>query len=407
MLNTIEDLLEFAAGLHKDSAIVLESKDSNIITSIARQVFKGTALTDRQLSLMQTKLKTYEEQFTILGHEFDNALGNLRQPLRNIDRSKYIKVVEFVDCVGQDKVFESYKSDYKWIKIRFPFSKKLITLLEGLSTNPKTYYHEKGSHEHSYALTESNIVKIYENFKDKEFDIDSVLVSAYNEIKKIEEQKDLYLTGFFDNQLKNLNKDAKELALKEIGPCTKDNIIQYVDRKLRYGIDYIPENISSSLDKKYIVNRSECEVLAAPSKITLETLLMDIHELDRYPLLVVLSSKAETELYQCYQFFRDIISSEQQSVLFREEGETEFNNLVKQYKLNNWVDKNTKVVYININKLPKVLFKSNFNPIAAIAFESRMNRNVDNYILSNCDLIVFREEELSPIRRYSRFYGRL
>ena len=66
MLNnhTIEDCLEILAGFRKESdGFALIKEDYTIMYSIAKQVFKGTALTDRQFALMQTKLLSYSDQF--------------------------------------------------------------------------------------------------------------------------------------------------------------------------------------------------------------------------------------------------------------------------------------------------------------------------------------------------------
>ena len=91
-LLTIEDCLETLTGLSSNDKFEIDSNDKTIINSIARQVFKGTALTDRQFLLMKEKLSSYFEQFlsnNYTGHE--NAIHELRQPLREIDRSKFIK----------------------------------------------------------------------------------------------------------------------------------------------------------------------------------------------------------------------------------------------------------------------------------------------------------------------------
>ena len=87
-LHTIEDCLETIAGLSCDSRIEIDKSDKTIMYSIARQVYKGSALTDKQYALMKTKLATYKNQF--LENKFDNfdiALESLRLPLRKIDRS--------------------------------------------------------------------------------------------------------------------------------------------------------------------------------------------------------------------------------------------------------------------------------------------------------------------------------
>ena len=53
--NTIEDLLEILAGLQGQGQIQIDPNDATIMHSVARQTFKGTALTDRQYNLMKEK----------------------------------------------------------------------------------------------------------------------------------------------------------------------------------------------------------------------------------------------------------------------------------------------------------------------------------------------------------------
>ena len=96
MLNaeSIEDLLELFASMHSSEvSIKPNSSDVTIMYSIARATFKGTALTDRQFALMQTKLETYRDQFESQGVDFSSCIGVTRQPLREIDRRKFIKML--------------------------------------------------------------------------------------------------------------------------------------------------------------------------------------------------------------------------------------------------------------------------------------------------------------------------
>ena len=170
--NTIEDCLELLAGFRKESDnFSLMKEDYTIMHSIARQVFKGTALTDRQFALMQTKLLAYKDQF-------DNAdipleINKLRHPLREINREKYI-------TLKNDK-----------IKVRFPFKKSDIMLINEISHKAKGYNHKKGSHEHFFDYTEINVLNILNRFAGKSFKIDTELVEVYHEMKHMEAQKNI------------------------------------------------------------------------------------------------------------------------------------------------------------------------------------------------------------------------
>ena len=405
--NSIEDLLETLAGLQGQSKMQIESNDATIMNSIARQTFKGTALTDRQYALMKEKLQYYRDQFTALEYDFDRAVDTLRQPLRHIDRSKYIKIVSHSEMLGPDREYESYKKDWKWIKIRFPFAKKLIIKVNELSS-VRDYYHEKGSHEHYFKLTEKNIVNVIEKFKDSEFEIQQELIEYYNKIEGIKSKKELFVPRIFNYELINVSEKAKTLAEQEIGKLDKDTLIKYIDRRQRYGIvEHDAETLTGDFIED-IVFRKDNEMLFKPSEYNLNRVLESIERLDRYPLLVLLDEdKADEQLYNIYNFYKDFLPSEEQCVLFRTETDknSEFNQMVADYKLNNWLDNNTKVVYINTNKLPKLLLSSDWRPVTTFTFNSRINRIIDLYIKEFSDLIIFYDNEISPIRRYSRYYG--
>ena len=91
------------------------------------------------------------------------------------------------------------------------------------------------------------------------------------------------------------------------------------------------------------------------------------------------------------------------SVLFRVDNDKdsgkEFNEYIREHKLNNPLDKNTKVVYINSNKFPKPLLKNEWNPNTVLTIGSqRMNTKVSDYV-NPLDLIIHYDTELSPFNR--------
>lgn len=404
MLNTIEDLLEFATGLKKNSQIELDPSDSNIICSIARQVFKGTALTDRQFSLMQEKLLLYRNQFVNVDCDFDIAINNLRQPLRHIDRTKYIKVVSHLEMVGPDSVYESHKEKWQWIKVRFPFNKKDILKIEKTLSkcNRQEYYHKKGSHEHYFLCNEKNTKNILDQFSNSSYEIDKCLKTFYDEIQIIYNHPEKYIPTVKDNILYSVSENVIEKI-----NAKKLNWKQIHDQKRRYGLRVDSKIQGNTLDCQ-IANREDVDFISNPDNQKLDDILLAIYDLNRFPLLIMLSeNNAENQLYNCYNFFKNIIPTEQQSVLFRLPSTTgsSFNTLVSDKNLNNWVDNNTKVVYINKDKLPKVLLTADWKPITSLVFTSTVNRNVLTYIEFNCDLNIIRDTGYSPFRKYGRRYG--
>ena len=96
-LETVEDYLEVLAGLQGNDKIKIDNADCTIMYSIARQVFRGKSFTDRQLEVVCLKLNYYGNQFTNLGYTNLQDVLNMqvtRSPLRKVDRSQWIKIVD-------------------------------------------------------------------------------------------------------------------------------------------------------------------------------------------------------------------------------------------------------------------------------------------------------------------------
>lgn len=388
-ITTLEDLLEAAANLRNTPKIMLDKEDMTIMHSIARQAYKGTPLTDRQQALMQQKLQNYKEQFVNLDIDFDFAIGQLRQPLRQIDRSKYIKIKD-----GR-------------IKIRFPFRKLDIISVQKCAflCDDSEYSHKQGSHEHEFDLTEQNILNLLDEFSEKNFEIDESLIKLYKEIKEIQSKPENYVTGIFNNNVINANKKLQDIINQE----NADTILKLIDRRFRYGLEYKVDFNPLSYAEN-IAARKDIFFHSKPSAVRLGDVLNSLDYLDRYPILVILDKEnAEDQLHSIVTHFRDLIDVKHQSVLFRVDWDDTFNpgfnQLVKDRKLNNWVDKDTKIVYISKDKLPKLLVRDDWKPQTCFSFTSNIDRIVNTYINFHCDLVLWREEEVSPFRKHSRLYG--
>ena len=385
--NTVEDCLEILAGFRKESdKFSLMKEDYTIMHSIAKQVFKGTALTDRQLALMQKKLPAYKDQF-------DNAdipleLVKLRKPLRSINREKYIKL-------------QGNK-----IKIRFPFKKSDIILINEISGNSDGYEHKKGSHEHFFDYTEQNVLNLLDRFSNKSFKCDKELLLVYHEMKHIEMEKEKYIPGIYNMELKNIKDGVQSLIESDIGKLTTSTFVKYADRRFKYGLTHVDTSDTKNLEESVAFRKSQVYE-SKPSVETLDQILGSLWNLDRFPMLVILSkNEPEKQLHSMLSYYRDILNVEQQSVLFRlEDKNAGFNQLVRDRKVNNWVDKTTKIVYISKDKLPKLLVNCEWKPTVALCFDSMLDTTVNIFVNSICDLIIFREEYLSPFRRHSSIYG--
>ena len=239
-LNT-EDCLEIVAGISelKYSSdpnlstiqnFKLHEDNANIMFSIAKQVFRGTALTAKQYSLVKKLLvEYYVDQFC--AHEIDlhEAVEKLRYPLRKIDSSHWIKIQEM-------------KGD-TMIAMRFPFSKKIIKHVEELKNkNDKDYFYEK--HTHFFPIKEKyiwKIVNIANKFQDAKFDIEPKILELYKQLEVFEANPNDHIPGIYNFKIKNYPQSGLDICLDELGEPNYRNLFQYYDRRKFYALNYFDE----------------------------------------------------------------------------------------------------------------------------------------------------------------------
>jgi len=400
-LQTIEDCLEVVAGLTSTDNFIIHENDKTIINSIARQVFKGTALTDRQCLLMKQKLSDYFTQFLAYNYtNYEVAVHELRQPLRQIDRRKYIKITD------KNEREELNKDNSQWVVIRFPFSKKAIVKLEKIANKFRKYYsHKKGSHKHFFKIKENIVYELVTTFKDSEFVIDNYLLDMFNEVEIIKEEPSNYVPGLWNGKIKNISKSGTDFIESKMNKLSN---LQLFDRRRLYGLNYITHDIDDTLPN-FIAHREWIDCYIDNETHSLQNVCDSLLYLDRLPLLVLLDTNEEYAQLSKVHTALCGIPTEQQTVLFRTENKTEndknFNNYIHKNNLNNWFDKKTKVLYLSKQKLPKILFTVDWQPMSVLCLTStRINTIVSVYMNDTCDLHVYHEKNKSIFWRSTSAY---
>lgn len=393
----IEDYLELFVGLHheqKEYKFFLSKKDEALMFSLGKQVFRRTALTDRQHELAKKKLLEYKEQFDIYGFDsFESDLDSLRMPLRVINRQKLIYIEE-----NDDKIY---------LAVRFPFSKKMIKHIDFLQRiQPKKNYDPKNK-THFIDFNEQNVFKVVERFKDCNFEIENNVLDYYGKLKIMEDDKEQNAPGIYGFQIKNLHSKAIDYAVSSIGEPALENLVAYKDRENLLGLKHFDDielqKAVSDLQPltKKILGRENNIIFIDDKTYTFNNIVESVLELYRFPLLIVLPKDSEYDLLShTYNSFRNIIPNERISVLFRLDNDTEegrdFNKFVKQNELNSPLDTETKIVYINSNKIPKPLIASEWYPELGIVLKNfRLVRNLQTYI-DNIDLVIHYDDVHLP-----------
>jgi hypothetical protein len=401
---TIEDCLELLCGFKGSYNFSIDSSDHTILMSVCRQVIKGTALTDRQYYMLQQKLITYEQQFIFAG--IDNLLeciNTLRIPLRSIDRSKWIKIV--------DSPHPTETSQHKYFAVRFPFSKSNIMLIEDIAVSARSknnYYHSSGSHTHYFTLTEKNVYDVISVFQNKQFEIEPQLHDWYNKISTIKNNPDNSIPGVYSLKLKNLHSSAVNYMISSIGEPNITNLAIYKDRSKQFGLQHFDQvDINKSIYSlttlsQKIVQRSSNQILINSNTYLFDRVAESLLELYRYPILVCLNDSTDYDsLKTVNQSYRNIFSPDDSCVLYRKDNTSvdniSFNQYIKDNNINNPLALNSKIVYTSINKVTKLLLKSNWKPAAILMMGSvKPSSHLLLSYIKESDLVIHYDTDVSP-----------
>lgn len=372
MLNTIENALQILSGLLPRSVnIRIDSNESSLIKSLGRQVNRGIGLTDRQLELAIKKIEKYRVGLEKNSFDVDVLIANkpLLLPVRQIDRTQ--------------SVYLDFTEDKKTkIFVKYVFSKKFATIWAELQSSLIGYVEEsKGRKEISF--NEKNLYNIVTQLKPLNFDISSEVQEIYEKVENILERPSDYhpYVDLVDDrlELKNASTHCIEHLKKEFPVYRDEDFLVFLGRVKNCGIYHKNREILKKIDQK-TANNFVKKVLADtstrfrinPAEYGIDTVFDIISELKQWPVLIIVDDKKETisQVKNIVSTLLQYITPEEINIFFRFENNDaegkEFNQYVKDNKLNNFIGPSTKVVFITKNKIPKPLMSADWRPHTAV-----------------------------------------
>lgn len=378
---SLEDLILFLAGTSNiapnEPFPTLKSSDYSLIYSFSKQISRKIGFTDRQYELAKSKVDDYQDLFHFVPN-LEEVKNTTRLPIREIDRTRWIKI--------------EYQDNNPVIAVRFTFQKKLISAIEGIRSKikEKTDY-DKINKIHYFGYSERNLFEIVEAFKENNFHLDDTVQEIYNKLLLLDPNE--YLPGVYDLEIKNLHPTGVEMLQVELGKLSEDNVLLYRDRAFKYGLqvfDTIEDD--NSLEYK-IAHRKHPNVTIDDFKWSIDTMLLALENLQRFPVLMLVPQfTCHDVIVNIQEYVRNLIPPEDVSVVFRLDNQGDgvlFNNYIKDQRINNKVDKNTKIVYSLDNKIPKPLLTSAWSPQTII-----VHGNTSSYVNTRKVLDCFSDKDL-------------
>lgn len=349
----IEDLIGFIRHTHcQNLNSGMSPRDKSVLFSMGKQITNSLSLTERQAELALKIFKNNAERYSSIPG-FLNLIDNpkYKTPFRVVDTTKTIHIIEH--------------EGRQYIAVKFPFDHKIAKALSDVKSI------RRNNNANLFRLSEDNIIKIIDNLRYFDFECDEQISKWYEELKEIDKNLENYIpfVTLIDDQLKiiNSNQNAEtyfeENQTKEFIPdlflarrmglkFSKSIIQKIVETK----IDDILKSMLLTVDNRFLLSSED---VTAVGKIA-DTITSS----QSYPALVIIpddaSSDAVIDLWY-ESFSKKMIKNSEMCVLFRSDSNRNFNQKIKDLRLNNKVDHETKIVFVSY-KIPKILYKIGFYP---------------------------------------------
>lgn len=348
MIRYIEDLVLFVCDpVNNFDKNLLPLRDMNILYSINSQIKKYMALTENQAKLVT---KIFNENINLY-----NSISNINDILNNQLYKMQFRKLEFCKKIYISKLDGN---NYKIVVEFKPYNIKINSLLKNNFSNS---FYRDGKYRYILSCNEKNIVSVMNIFKNFGFETDKIINELYSKIKNIQDNCDNYIpiANILNEEI--YIKNCSKSVTKYFNDNKSDNFIENCrllkSLNIKLGNDIIDKivNLSISQSTKDFFN-------SKPSK-RIESNIDIINETNSYPVLVIMRDDEELDLLHRYvnYFFECGIDNKNISVLYRSKENSDVNTYIKEKSLNNFVDSETKVVFIK-HKIPKILYKLEFKP---------------------------------------------
>jgi hypothetical protein len=386
MTQTIEDALEILGGTRLRAVnIRIDIGEVNLVRSLAKQVLRGTALTDRQLDLAIKKIEKYRQGLEQNFIRVDDLLTAkpLRMPLRQIDRTQTISLI--VDSNKKMKIL-----------IKFVFSKKFAGLWNALQEELNVVAEEKKGEKH-LSFNEQDFYKIVNALQPMGFTLSPNTQMYYEKIDEISENPENYVpyVDLVDNQLvlKNVNNRCQDYLNEQFSDLKDSDFLVFLDRIKNCGISHknpeiiekIGQFTSNNLVKNILVS-DETRFRINPQEHTQTSVFDILDELKQWPVLIIVDENKDAISMTkslCLELMSRLAQGEV-TVFFRLENgnpdNEEFNQFVKDNHLNNYIDLKTKAVFVSKNRIPKPLFTADWHPKTALVTASHEFGKTSSYL---------------------------
>jgi len=394
---TVENLIVKLSYTIYNSKVSINNYDQKIIFSFSEQIARNVGFTEKQATLALKILKKYKNHLNTelklyVGDFFENPL--FKFPIRTSINQKIMSIV-------QTGIFN------KEVKVQFPYNETYITKIRQNKNKLDKAIWNPDEKSWFFSLSEKNLRFLMDFANTENFQISNELKMYFDQIVEVIKN--------IENIVPMLTLDGTTIKFKNISEKIPDfstnNILEAFFTARKYGIFSHDDVLAGLLDQcdaipviKEFLKTDPSENFYINSEKTDFSQLTDIIKYLSPCLFVIPNGNQLEDLQKSVNFLNSIgISNEQMSVMFRLPSETDknFNIFVKNQNLNNLINENIQVAFIN-GKLPKPLLKSQikFNSIVNLGGKND-HRVIKNFIENHENLIIYTNQSLQKEFRFA------
>ena len=352
-------------------------RDKKILISLHKQVTGGNFFTKNQGNLL---LKIMIENQNI----FLNFLGKDFDLIKNPLWSKSFRVLQVV------KKIYTKQNELNYFFVEFTHNSRIQNSFTELTKSIQGNVINKSNRLFSIPFTEKNIKLVLDKLRPYKFEISESLVDFYNQINNIINK------SFSVNEIDCiLNPIILNCLKQELGDNI-DNQLLLLDRRIKYQYRYNFENTDMSLTFK-LANRLKAKIWISPQDQTIENILKSLCDLKRFPLLMILDGHNSLRSLEAIKNLNIAVNSlldkEKIRVYFRFDNNKDtnimFNKYITEHNLNQRLDKNSLIVAIANNQLPKFILRSDWYPNSVVSYTNSFTSSKTSKWCSSVDLQIY------------------
>jgi hypothetical protein len=382
MMLTVEYLIEKLNQLSYTSSKFYY--DRGVINSFHAQLQKNSGLTEKQAAYALKIIKKYQK---ILSETTNKDISTfLNNPVYQTTPRKPLttKKISIVSLDKNNDEYELRNISGKAIKVEFPYNEELKLKIKNFrfgKNSPNalaefTQFWDSQERAWIFPLCESAVVFLKDFVEKENFEVDEEFENYLQQVKHIIDNLENYVPSLVYDETQGL---CYKNVLKSVPKLESTDFLSAIFEARRRGIlvwdntvDNFIKNYENSVVRDFL-QQSPDKLFVVDSKKTEIFLLCEIvKHLTPVIFLIPEGRALENISRACDLIKASGIDNDEISVLFRLPSNTdkEFNDFIKNNNLNNPVDKNTKVVFLN-DKIPKPMIKADikFNAVISVDCE--------------------------------------